>query len=231
MAVRERPRRRGGPAGRAAWWWVPGAITVVTIAAVIVVTLSQLHPSLLFSDTTTTGGDTGAHIAMPWYMRVDDQPRPYHRLGSGLVRRLAPLHLLLHAARLLHRRRLAGSFPSTWRSSSAPSSAPSCCRSRRGPAGASSGSARPSRPCSPRRHCRSSSTTRTRSTAATCSPRWPGSTRSPSAWPWPSCSWGCSRRRCARAGTGPGRRSCWPGASSPTSCRGSTRWGVRRCSR
>ncbi len=56
--------------GRAAWWWVPGAITIVTIASVIVVTLSQLHPGLLFSNTTTTGGDTGAHIAMPKYLET-----------------------------------------------------------------------------------------------------------------------------------------------------------------
>ena len=46
----------------------PGPITVITIASVIVVTLSQLHPSLLLTNTTTTGGDTGAHIAMPKYL-------------------------------------------------------------------------------------------------------------------------------------------------------------------
>src|SRR5580704_18647366 len=69
VAERATPPPSRGSRRRAAWWWVPGAITVVTIAAVIVVTLSQLHPSLLFSNTTTTGGDTGAHIAMPWYMR------------------------------------------------------------------------------------------------------------------------------------------------------------------
>jgi hypothetical protein len=49
---------------------VPGAITVITIATVIVVTLSQLHPSMLLTDTTTTGGDTGAHIAMPKYLET-----------------------------------------------------------------------------------------------------------------------------------------------------------------
>ncbi len=49
---------------------MPGAITVVTIASVIVVTLWQLHPSLLLTNTTTTGGDTGAHIAMPKYMET-----------------------------------------------------------------------------------------------------------------------------------------------------------------
>jgi hypothetical protein len=53
---------------RGSWWWVPGAITVVTIASVIVVTLSQLHPGMLLTNTTTTGGDTGAHIAMPKYL-------------------------------------------------------------------------------------------------------------------------------------------------------------------
>ncbi len=69
VAVREPPPPPRRSRRRAAWWWVPGAITFVTIAAVIVVTLSQLHPSLLFTNTTTTGGDTGAHIAMPWYLR------------------------------------------------------------------------------------------------------------------------------------------------------------------
>src|SRR6516164_9971668 len=60
----------GGPPDRGQWWWVPGAITVITIASVIVVTLSQLHPHLLFTDTTTTGGDTGAHIAMPKFLET-----------------------------------------------------------------------------------------------------------------------------------------------------------------
>ena len=53
---------------RGSWWWVPGAITVITIASVIVVTLSQLHPGMLLTNTTTTGGDTGAHIAMPKFL-------------------------------------------------------------------------------------------------------------------------------------------------------------------
>jgi len=55
---------------RSRWWWVPGAITVITIVSVIVVTISQLHPGMLFTDTTTTGGDTGAHIAMPKYLET-----------------------------------------------------------------------------------------------------------------------------------------------------------------
>ena len=47
---------------------MPGAITVITIVSVIVVTLSQLHPGMLLTNTTTTGGDTGAHIAMPKFL-------------------------------------------------------------------------------------------------------------------------------------------------------------------
>jgi hypothetical protein len=53
---------------RGSWWWVPGAITIITIVSVIIVTLSQLHPSMLLTNTTTTGGDTGAHIAMPKFL-------------------------------------------------------------------------------------------------------------------------------------------------------------------
>jgi hypothetical protein len=50
--------------------WVPGAITVVAIASVIVVTLWQLHPSLLLANTTTTGGDTGSHLALPKFLQT-----------------------------------------------------------------------------------------------------------------------------------------------------------------
>ena len=64
------PAPAADPLSRSNWWWVPGAITVVTIASVIIVTISQLHPGMLFTDTTTTGGDTGAHIAMPKYLET-----------------------------------------------------------------------------------------------------------------------------------------------------------------
>ncbi|HLM95082.1 MAG TPA: hypothetical protein VK283_02135, partial [Acidimicrobiales bacterium] len=64
------PAAPEGTTSRSRWWWVPGAITVITIVSVIVVTISQLHPGMLFTDTTTTGGDTGAHIAMPKYLET-----------------------------------------------------------------------------------------------------------------------------------------------------------------
>jgi hypothetical protein len=62
------PQRTG--TSRRSWWWVPGAITVITITAVIAVTISQLHLPMLVTNTTTTGGDTGAHIAMPKYLEM-----------------------------------------------------------------------------------------------------------------------------------------------------------------
>ena len=64
------PAPRPPGASRRSGWWVPGAVTVITITVVIVVTISQLHLNLLFTNTTTTGGDTGAHIAMPKYLEM-----------------------------------------------------------------------------------------------------------------------------------------------------------------
>jgi hypothetical protein len=49
--------------------WGPTAATVLCIAGVIAVTLWQLHPSLLFSTTTVTGGDNGGHYAMPAFLK------------------------------------------------------------------------------------------------------------------------------------------------------------------
>ncbi|HVA08910.1 MAG TPA: hypothetical protein VNG12_19430 [Acidimicrobiales bacterium] len=49
--------------------WAPTAATVLCIVAVIAVTLSQLHPGLLLSGSTTTGGDNGGHYALPAYLR------------------------------------------------------------------------------------------------------------------------------------------------------------------
>jgi len=57
-----RPKRRG------AAFWVPALATFAVIAGVIGVTLWQLNIGLLFSNTTTTGGDTGAHFMMPAFL-------------------------------------------------------------------------------------------------------------------------------------------------------------------
>jgi len=50
---------------RTAW---PAWANAVAIVGVMVVTLTQLHPNLLFLSTTTAGGDTGAHVALPAYL-------------------------------------------------------------------------------------------------------------------------------------------------------------------
>ncbi|MDA8360302.1 MAG: hypothetical protein M0Z95_29295 [Actinomycetota bacterium] len=47
--------------------WLPAVAALVAVAGVIGVTLWQLHLPLLLTDTTTTGGDTGAHYMMPAY--------------------------------------------------------------------------------------------------------------------------------------------------------------------
>ena len=51
---------------RSAW---PGWANLVVVAGVTLVALSQLHPSLLLANTTTAGGDTGAHVMLPAFMK------------------------------------------------------------------------------------------------------------------------------------------------------------------
>jgi hypothetical protein len=50
--------------------------TVVCVVSVIVVVLWRLHPSLLLSTSTATGGDNGGHYAMPAFLA-------HHLLGHG----------------------------------------------------------------------------------------------------------------------------------------------------
>ena len=40
------------------------------IACVLLLTIWALHPSLLLANTVTAGGDTGAHVALPWFLRT-----------------------------------------------------------------------------------------------------------------------------------------------------------------
>jgi hypothetical protein len=74
----EPPPPRSARRTRAArWWsrplpaftsWAPPAATLLCVAVVIGVVLWQLHPSLLFSSSTTTGGDNGGHYALPAFL-------------------------------------------------------------------------------------------------------------------------------------------------------------------
>jgi hypothetical protein len=51
---------------RSAW---PGWANLAVVVGVTAVALSQLHPSLLLANTTTAGGDTGAHVALPAFLK------------------------------------------------------------------------------------------------------------------------------------------------------------------
>ena len=57
---------RGRFTRRGAW---PVWANLVVVAGVTLVALTQLHPSLLLANTTTAGGDTGAHVIMPAFMK------------------------------------------------------------------------------------------------------------------------------------------------------------------
>ncbi|MGO8872770.1 MAG: hypothetical protein ACLQPH_15465 [Acidimicrobiales bacterium] len=51
---------------RSAW---PGWANLAVVLGVTLVALSQLHPSLLLENTTTAGGDTGAHVMLPAFLK------------------------------------------------------------------------------------------------------------------------------------------------------------------
>jgi hypothetical protein len=51
-------------------YWTPiRVMDVLVVLSVILVVVCSLHPSLLISGTTITGGDTGSHLALPAYLR------------------------------------------------------------------------------------------------------------------------------------------------------------------
>jgi hypothetical protein len=52
----------------------PSIITFGAIAGVVAVVLWQLHPSLLLSNTTITGGDTGAHVGLAGFLKTNLLP-------------------------------------------------------------------------------------------------------------------------------------------------------------
>jgi hypothetical protein len=64
------PSHRRKPSFPAALW-APKVATILCVASVIVVVLWQMHPSLLLSTSTPTGGDNGGHYAMPAFLRSD----------------------------------------------------------------------------------------------------------------------------------------------------------------
>ncbi len=67
-------------AGRLSSVSIEGWITFVIVVGSVIFTLAQLHPNLLFSNTTPTGGDMGAHVWGPAYLR--DHILPHWRLSG-----------------------------------------------------------------------------------------------------------------------------------------------------
>ncbi len=59
---------------------IEGWITFGIVVGAVVFTLAQLHPDLLFSNSTPTGGDMGAHVWAPAYLR--DHLLPHFRLSG-----------------------------------------------------------------------------------------------------------------------------------------------------
>ena len=49
-------------------------LDAAVVGAVILVTIWAMHPSLIVSTSTITGGDTGAHLALPAYLRSTGHP-------------------------------------------------------------------------------------------------------------------------------------------------------------
>ncbi|HMC43275.1 MAG TPA: 6-pyruvoyl-tetrahydropterin synthase-related protein [Acidimicrobiales bacterium] len=58
--------------------WAAGWITFLVIAGAVVFVFVQLAPSLIFLNTTPSGGDTGAHVWAPAYLR--DHLLPHWRV-------------------------------------------------------------------------------------------------------------------------------------------------------
>ena len=46
-----------------------GVVTFLVVAGAALFVLAQLHPSLLVRDTTPAGGDMGAHVWLPAFLR------------------------------------------------------------------------------------------------------------------------------------------------------------------
>ena len=62
------------------WTLIEKIATIATVTVAVWVTLAQLHPSLIFKNTTPAGGDMGAHVWGPAYLR--DHILPHWRLSG-----------------------------------------------------------------------------------------------------------------------------------------------------
>src|ERR1700733_10614736 len=62
---------------------LPSALTFIVVAGCSIFTFVMLHPHLLFMNTLTSGGDMGAHVWAPWYLK-------HHLLPHGRISFWAP---------------------------------------------------------------------------------------------------------------------------------------------
>ncbi|HVT78548.1 MAG TPA: hypothetical protein VHD87_16030 [Acidimicrobiales bacterium] len=76
-AVRAEPAKMNG-VDEAKRIRIERVITVAVLVAAVGFTFAHLHPNLLFTNTTTAGGDMGAHVWTPAYLR--DHLLPHGRL-------------------------------------------------------------------------------------------------------------------------------------------------------
>jgi hypothetical protein len=74
-----RPSERGARPGRR-WASAETSVSVAMVALAVVFTISQLEPGLLLTTTTPAGGDMGAHVWGPAYLR--DTLLPQGRLAG-----------------------------------------------------------------------------------------------------------------------------------------------------
>ena len=143
---------------------------ITTVVMMNVVHLNPLNPGadLIFDRTTPTGGDMGAHVWGPAFLRDNllSEP-PALGLEHGLVRRHAGRTASTWSCRRWRSSPSTRSCPTAWRSSSSPSPGWSCCRSAAGRSAGWPASATRCRSCSPSPGCASRSTRASASTAAT----------------------------------------------------------------
>src|SRR5581483_5969061 len=63
--------------------WAQLGVTTVVLVLCTVFIVGALHPSKLFLDTTPAGGDMGAHVWAPWFLR-------HHLIPHGRLSGWAP---------------------------------------------------------------------------------------------------------------------------------------------
>ena len=173
-------RRRGRPSASCGSSSRRLTLVVTTVVMMNVVHLNPLNPGadLVFDHTTPTGGDMGAHVWGPAFLRDHLLPNLQLRGWSMDWYAGMPVYRFYMVVPALAIVALDTSCRTAWRSSWSPSPGWSRCRCAAGRSAASPASATRCPSCSPSPGCASRSTRASASTAATSSRRWPASSRS-----------------------------------------------------